>query len=222
MLEKLIENWLVNTTERSYQQPFCYMLAKRGYTLIHSTRHSAMELGKDVIAADPDGTICAYQLKTAPASGRLRLSMWKKENLGEQLWELATLPVEHPALGEVDQHKSFFVINGYLDEEVSEVLNKLNRSLRSRGFGPVKVINIGHMITWAKDCGDELWPSEAVKTKQFHSTFVSKRSDPKKYTNETPRMRVLFTFDDTKQIDSYVGREILRKINSQIVVTRSN
>ena len=63
MLEKIIENWLDNASERSFEKPFCYMLSAEGHTIIHSTRHTAMELGKDIITVAPDGTPCAYQLK---------------------------------------------------------------------------------------------------------------------------------------------------------------
>ena len=73
MLERVIENWLDKTTERSFQQPYCYMLSAEGHTIIHLTRHCGMELGKDIITIAPDGTPCVFQLKT----GNISLSRWQ-------------------------------------------------------------------------------------------------------------------------------------------------
>ena len=75
MLERVIENWLDKATERSFEKPYCYMLAAEGHTIIHLTRHSSMELGKDIITIAPDGTPCAFQLKT----GNISLDKWRKE-----------------------------------------------------------------------------------------------------------------------------------------------
>ena len=60
MLERVIENWLDKATERSFQQPYCYILSADGHTIIHSTRHSAMELGKDIITINRHGTPCFH------------------------------------------------------------------------------------------------------------------------------------------------------------------
>ena len=35
MLERVIENWLDKANERSFQQPYCYMLSAEGHTIIH-------------------------------------------------------------------------------------------------------------------------------------------------------------------------------------------
>ena len=56
MLERVIENWLDKATELSYQIPYCYMLSAEGHTIIHLTRHGAMEMGKDIITIGPDGS----------------------------------------------------------------------------------------------------------------------------------------------------------------------
>ena len=75
MLERVIENWLDKATERTFQKPYCYMLSAEGHTIIHLTRHGAMELGKDIITIAPDGTPCAFQLKT----GDISLAKWRDE-----------------------------------------------------------------------------------------------------------------------------------------------
>lgn len=93
MLDRVVENWLDNTTERLFQQPYCYMLSADGHTIIHSTRHSAMELGKDIITIAPDGTPCAYQLKT----GNISLRKWRDE-VGSQTDDLVCGQLNHHQL----------------------------------------------------------------------------------------------------------------------------
>ena len=75
MLERVIENWLDKASERMFQQPYCYMLSAKGHTIIHLTRHCGMEMGKDIITIAPDGTPCAFQLKT----GNISLAKWRDE-----------------------------------------------------------------------------------------------------------------------------------------------
>ena len=41
MLSKLIESWLDNASEKSYQPAFCQMLMSQGYTVI--SQHSALQ-----------------------------------------------------------------------------------------------------------------------------------------------------------------------------------
>ena len=55
VIERLLETWLNKANERSFQIPFAHWLAYQGYTVLHVSRHCAMELGKDVIAIAPDG-----------------------------------------------------------------------------------------------------------------------------------------------------------------------
>ena len=46
MQEKLVENWLTNVNELSYQLPFCEVLVARGYDVIHVSSHGRGEHGK--------------------------------------------------------------------------------------------------------------------------------------------------------------------------------
>jgi hypothetical protein len=73
--EKLIEIWLDSAGERQYQFAFRNALLSAGYTIVHDTSHTALELGKDVIAIAPNGKLFAYQLKGNPG-GRLTISQW--------------------------------------------------------------------------------------------------------------------------------------------------
>ena len=104
MLERVIENWLDKTTERSFQQPYCYMLSAEGHTIIHLTRHCGMELGKDIITIAPDGTPCVFQLKT----GNISLSRWQTK-VSPQTFDLILGKINHPSIDNSKQHRSYLV-----------------------------------------------------------------------------------------------------------------
>jgi hypothetical protein len=114
VLARLIEAWTDSVSERAYQTPFCHMLIHRGHRILHSTRHGALELGKDVVTVDGDGIPCAFQLKGHPG-GRLR-----KREYGEllpQINELLYQPILYPGAPK-EKHRAFLVTNGEVEEEV--------------------------------------------------------------------------------------------------------
>ena len=112
MHERLIEGWLDSTSERSYQATFCQMLSAKGYVVLHSTRHSPIEFGKDVVARSPDGDLCAYQLKGNPGS---RLTVSQLRDVQGQLIQLVSQPVSLPGVPRTP-HRSFLVTTGEVDE----------------------------------------------------------------------------------------------------------
>ena len=162
MLEKIIEHWLDNATELSYQQPFCYMLSYEGYTIIHSTRHTSIEFGVDIIAIAPDGTPCAYQLKT----GNISLKKWRDE-VGSQIDDLVCGQLDHPSVDTSKYHRSYLVTNGRIEEEVSLAIDKRNRAWMSQNqpCRHLKTIVYGELFKKAKRLGIDLWPSELTDTK---------------------------------------------------------
>jgi len=123
VFERLIESWLDNASERTYQAPFCQMLAAQGYTVMHSTRHSPIEFGKDVIAKAPDGTLCAYQLKGNPGA---RLTLTQMRDIQGQLLQLVSQPIKYPGL-RTHSHKSYLVTNGEVDEEAQTSPHRYRR-----------------------------------------------------------------------------------------------
>jgi hypothetical protein len=55
VIERVIENWLTNANERSYQIPFCQLLVAEGETVIYVSPHGPFEQGKDVVTVDKRG-----------------------------------------------------------------------------------------------------------------------------------------------------------------------
>lgn len=171
MIEKLLENWLDSASERSYQAVFVQILSAQGYRVMHSTRHTALEFGKDVIAVDPEGVWCAYQLKGTPG-GKLGLTEFRSD-IQFQLLQLMSQPIVFPGCrGEV--HRSYLVNNGEYQEEVIRAVDDLNRipAIPSK----VTLIARGNLLAWCKEFGAALWPSELEDTKALLELFLS---DPK-------------------------------------------
>jgi hypothetical protein len=156
--ERLIEDWLDSASERSYQSPFCQMLLAKGHTVLHSSRHSPIEFGKDIIARNPDGNLCAYQLKRNPGS---RLSLTQLREIQGQLIQLVSQPIQLPGIP-TTTHRSFLVTNGEIDEEAKVALNEIILGLKNAGYQypEIELITRGPLLAWAKELGSDLWPSE--------------------------------------------------------------
>lgn len=168
MLERIVDNWLDNTTERNYQEPFCYILSSEGHTIIHSTRHSAMELGKDVITIDPDGKNYAYQLKT----GNISLAKWRSE-VSTQIDDLVCGQINHPSVDVSEHHTSYLVTNGRIDEEVSRAIEDRNRAWARQGLSySLKTIVRGELFEKAKALGNDLWPSELTDIRTLLEMYL--------------------------------------------------
>jgi hypothetical protein len=168
--EKLLENWLDTASERSYQAVFVQMLAAQGYTVVHSTRHCALEYGKDVLAVAPDGVGCAYQLKGNP-SGRLTLDAFRRE-IQPQLVQLIAQPPSCPGFP-ASNYRAYLVSNGGFDEEVQVAVAQMNSGPY---LAKVELISRGTLFEWAKQLGASLWPSELEDESSLLKLYLS---DPK-------------------------------------------
>ena len=159
MLERVIENWLDKASERSLQQPYCYMLSAKGHTIIHLTRHCSMEMGKDIITIDPGGTPCAFQLK----AGNISLAKWRQE-VNPQIDDLVVGKINHPSVDNSKHHRSYLVTNGNIAEEVSRAIDDRNQTWESQGQSYLRLETVvrGQLIDQAKELGDSLWPTELM------------------------------------------------------------
>lgn len=131
-----------------------------------------MELGKDVVALDPSGDSVAFQLKGNPGS---RFSLRQFREIQQQLWELATLKIPHPAIPTRRHHKSFLVTNGEVDEEALRALEDLNGAFAmAQNPGRIEIISRGQLLRWALDLGPQLWPTEIADIGALLSTMGSR------------------------------------------------
>lgn len=172
MLERLLENWLDSASERSYQPCFVQLLSGQGYQVLHSTRHCALEFGKDVIAIAPDGVACAYQLKGNPGSS-LGLGEFRRD-IQAQLIQLTSQPIVFPGVSTDVPHRSYLVSNGYFEEEVQRAVDDLNRA---KPYSSVELISRGQLFEWAKRLGATMWPSELSTIREFIGLFLHNERD---------------------------------------------
>ena len=63
VLERIVEQWLTRSGERGFEVPFAQLLASEGYRVLQGPVHHPYEHGKDIVAIDPSGRLCAFQLK---------------------------------------------------------------------------------------------------------------------------------------------------------------
>lgn len=155
VISRLVEDWWTNSTERIFQSAFASILCDQGYRVIHVTRHCGMELGRDVLAVNPEGKLCCYQLKTCRGP-RVSLSQWKSE-ISEQISDLVGNAITHPSVGTIIDHQPFLVVNGGLEEEVQVALEQRNQTFRNRFGREVKIIVLGDLISMSNSTGDPLW-----------------------------------------------------------------
>ncbi|HVJ64462.1 MAG TPA: hypothetical protein VM901_04335, partial [Bdellovibrionota bacterium] len=139
MREKLVENWLIRASERAYQIGLCSILKLEGYSVIHSTRHCAMEMGKDIIAFDEAGKLVCFQLKALKGK-RLTLTEWRAD-LQQQVYALVMGKVFHPSAPNQKIHKSIIVLTGDLNEEVSAEIQLFNQTQIDSGY-PERTISV--------------------------------------------------------------------------------
>lgn len=175
MIERLLEDWLTNANERSFQIPFAHALASQRYKVLHVSRHCAMELGKDIIAIAPDGVPCAYQLKGA-AGRNITLSKWRDE-LAKQISPLVHGALVHPSLDaskHCHHHRSYIVVNGGFDEEVLREIDDFNRAnvASKQPERKLEIIGFGELFQMFKDLEDDFWANNLYDVKTYLEVYL--------------------------------------------------
>jgi hypothetical protein len=166
VVERLIESWLDSQTERRYQPAFIQLLVSEGWSVLHNTRHSPIELGKDVIARAPDGVLYCFQLKGNPGS---RITKTEAQGLVPQVTELLELPP--PRIyrsGPRERHVAVFVTNGEIDEEARLVFEALGERAGTahcpaRGF---ELWTRGVLASRFLKAAGSVWPTSLEGTRQ--------------------------------------------------------
>ncbi|MDP2897548.1 MAG: hypothetical protein Q8Q12_13485 [bacterium] len=173
MIERAIENWLTNTTERNYQAPFCQVLLREGQKIIHVSTHGPMEQGKDIVTVDPDGIPCAYQLK----SGKIDLAKWHA--IRGQVVDLIELPVSHPSVDKGKGHRSFLVTNGIITDPVRQQIVDINEDnrRRARGCSNLDVIAGTALAKKFIDAQGRFMPEEPTDFQAFLKLFLADGTD---------------------------------------------
>lgn len=167
VVERLIESWLDSQTERRYQPAFIQLLVSEGWSVLHNTRHSQIELGKDVIARDPSGVLHCFQLKGNPGS---RVTKSEAQGLLPQVIELVDLPVPELYRKATDErHVAILVTNGTVDEEA----NVLFHGVAERTKAPLcpasrlEIVTRGQLLARFNKAAGQVWPTSIEGTRQI-------------------------------------------------------
>lgn len=136
MQEKLVEHWLTNVNELTYQLPLCEVLLAHGYAVLHVSKHGRGEHGKDIIARDPNGALTTFQLK----GGDINLGAWR--DIRGEVAELVELPVMLPGIDPAEPHAPILVTNGELRGDAIQNIREYSDVWHARGSG--------QLITWQK------------------------------------------------------------------------
>jgi hypothetical protein len=140
VIERVIENWLNSSNERSYQIPFCQLLAAEGETVVYVSPHGPFEQGKDVVTIDDGGKVRAYQLKC----GDIGLAEWRR-NKGE-INDLVEMPINHPGVLSSRHHTPYLVTNGEIKDTAIKAINSSNQSWRKRRFPALRTVSRGQLL----------------------------------------------------------------------------
>ncbi|MCW4000600.1 MAG: hypothetical protein NWE93_10205 [Candidatus Bathyarchaeota archaeon] len=206
MIERVIENWLINTNEIGYQVPFCQYLLSENYSVLHLSTHGQMEQGKDIISLDEKGVPCAFQLKC----GQLGLPEWRA--IKGEITELIEVPINFPGIDKNIGHSAFLVTNGELTDPVRVLIDDLNFSNKKRGYSELKVITKYDLLKRFLKVSESLLPVEPADFKLFLELTLrdGKALINKEITSEFIEL-LLFKGKETKP-------ELKRKIESGLLL----
>lgn len=199
MIEKAIENWLINTNETNYRVPFFQLLLNK-YELVKNT-HGPLEDGKDIVAKDADGKYIAFQLK----SGDINTTEWRK--IKSQIDELIELDIRHPSFESRRPDETYLVINGSVDTYANAKIKSYNKSMADRGFNKLKIIDKDELLQIFKEAQGKFTPDEYDDFYLFLDILTSDGSDllpkekiidflnklifSKKFTRESDRINAI-------------------------------
>jgi hypothetical protein len=169
VIERVIENWLDNTTEREYELAFCQVLVSKRYKIVSKSSHGPGEHGKDLICMDPLGWYRAYQLKT----GNINLQSWRK--IRGEIEELVELPIEHPNIPNESQFVPYLVTNGQITSDVRHQIVQYNATWHRRCGRQLELIERGPLLQDFLELHKTLLPVEPVDFERFLRLFLADR-----------------------------------------------
>jgi len=207
MIERAIENWLINTNERSYQIPLCQVLISRGFEILYISPHGQLEFGKDIIAKSPSGEVHAYQLK----GGKQTLTKFRKD-MGE-MYQLIDTPCDHPNVDKKKPHKSFLVANGDIADDVFQTINKINST--ETHFSKLETINKDQLLKMFLDKKGAFLPQSFESFSKFLELF---REDG---TSNFPKKKFFDFIQNNILVPEGQNSKKLNSIFSSVILTNT-
>jgi hypothetical protein len=185
MIERLIENWLINLSERkNLDIPFRLLLEAEGHRVNgHHTIHGPMELGKDVVSWYPcERRYYFFQLKSGDATQNDWLEMER------QMLLMAEVPYVHPNYQPGDPYQSVWVCTGQLHETVRIGLGLKNDEARRQRRPTIEVWDRSTLVKKFRDAFFHL----LFVDDPFAVDFLKRWSQASEYLADEEELRQFF------------------------------
>ena len=170
MIENLVDVWLTEASERSYEAAFGQLLVIEGYRVIQGPMHHAHEHGKDIIAWDPEGDLCVYQLK----GGKGSLDLAAVEKAQDQLLAAAASAVMHPSLPDLRRpDRVYLVTNQTATGPAQGRIRALSEGNRSSGLAPLQMIERAELTSQFVAAEGQFFPSSPKALNTFLTLFLA-------------------------------------------------
>lgn len=175
MIEKLVDVWLTEASERSYETAFSQLLVIEGHRVIQGPMHHSHEHGKDIIGWNTSGELCVYQLK----GGQEKLDTAGVESAQDQLLAAAAASVTHPSLVEPrPPDRVFLVTNQTATGPAQDRIRVLSDGNEHRGMAPLHLIENAELLSRFVNAGDRFFPSSPTALNAFLSLFLADGRGP--------------------------------------------
>ena len=169
MIAKLLDAWLTNASERSYEAAFAQLLLLEGYRVIQGPLHHGHEHGKDIIAMDQDGKLQVYQLK----GGRGKLNKAKIDDVQSQLHTASLTAVTHPALARHRRpDRVVLVTNQDATPPAQSHLANLSVGNVEQGLAPIVLIERSDLVSRFLQAQSAFAPENPAATRTWLDLFL--------------------------------------------------
>lgn len=209
MIEKLVENWLINVHELGYTIPFCEVLISRGYTIVRISRQGRGELGKDAIARSHNGELHTFQLK-GPAD--ITLTEW--QHIQNEVRDLVQLPVIDPAVNRAEPHAPFLVTNGEIVGDALTSIEEYANDWVRRGYPRLQIWRKHDLLSMFIESHGSYLPTALVDFREFVQLYVGQFED------RIPREKFALFLQHLVNVDAVTGRgrNAKRAIESLVLI----
>jgi hypothetical protein len=210
--ERLVEDWLDKINERGYQSAFCHWLAWRGFRVLHSTRHTPIEFGKDVVALADEERLYAFQLKGDPG-GRMTFKDWQA--LLPQITTLVTHLWPGPETERCAEYIPVLVTNGEVDEDARSAIQQFNTGPLITGkVKPLQIWSRGDLLSGFLDMGAVSWPTDIRSNQALLNAIASSGED----LPDFEAMDTLLTAELSNAASQKSGEFVRRCLGTLLVV----
>lgn len=128
-----------------------------------------------MIAFDPDGDLCVYQLK----GGQGKLTTGGVDDVQKQLFTASATSVEHPSLGKSRRpDRVYLVTNQAATGPAQGQIKTLSTGNLADGLPPIQLIEKAELLSRFVDAEDRLFPSAPEAIKTFLALFLADGRGP--------------------------------------------